>query len=170
MAGHCQPMPLPEIPGHSQESLAQSLVGSLFLSPPSWGAQGFVCALQESVSQLLWKFCHPMEGLQSNPSGLQSQIPWGFSVPLLDYQVRKSVVGPRIFVTELELLWLIVLQFVGCMLSSSKVGLMATSSQRAYIKHHASQVCCSKSPVPTVGHCWPVPSQETLKHSKRFLE
>ena len=43
-AGHHQPMPLPEIPGHSQESLGQSLVRSLLLSPGSWWAQGFVCA------------------------------------------------------------------------------------------------------------------------------
>ena len=35
MAGHCQPMSLPEIPGHSWISLAQSLVGSLLLSPVS---------------------------------------------------------------------------------------------------------------------------------------
>ena len=32
-AGHCQPMPLPETPGQLQASLAQSLVGSLLLSP-----------------------------------------------------------------------------------------------------------------------------------------
>ena len=30
--------------------MAQSLVGSLLLSPGSWYTQGFVCALQESVS------------------------------------------------------------------------------------------------------------------------
>ena len=47
-AGHHQPMPLPEIPGHSQESLGQSLVRSLLLSPGSWWAQGFVCVLQKS--------------------------------------------------------------------------------------------------------------------------
>ena len=57
-AGHCSPMSLPEIPGHSQASLAQSLVGSLLLSPGSWCTQGFVCALQESVSPVLWKFCN----------------------------------------------------------------------------------------------------------------
>ena len=34
-AGHRQPMPLPETPGHSQASLSQSLVGSLLLSPGS---------------------------------------------------------------------------------------------------------------------------------------
>ena len=50
-SGHCQPMPPLETPGHSQASLAESLVGSLLLSPGSWCTQGFVCALQESVSQ-----------------------------------------------------------------------------------------------------------------------
>ena len=37
VAGHCQPMALPESPAHSR-SLGQSLVGSLFLSPGSWHA------------------------------------------------------------------------------------------------------------------------------------
>ena len=37
--------------GHSRASPGQSLVGSRLLSPGSWCAQGFVCALQESVSQ-----------------------------------------------------------------------------------------------------------------------
>ena len=54
--GHCQPTPLLETPGHSQASLGQSLVGSLLLSPGSCCAQGFVCALQESVSPVLCKF------------------------------------------------------------------------------------------------------------------
>ena len=39
--------------GHSQAGLGQSLVGSLFHSPGSWCAQGFLCALQESVSPVL---------------------------------------------------------------------------------------------------------------------
>ena len=55
-AGHCWPMPPPESPGHIQVSLGQSLVGSLLLSPVSWCTQDFVCALQESVSPVLWKF------------------------------------------------------------------------------------------------------------------
>ena len=55
-AGHCRPTPPPETPGHSRASLGQSLVGSLLLSPGSWCAQGFVCALQESVSPVLCKF------------------------------------------------------------------------------------------------------------------
>ena len=55
-AGHRQPTPLLETPGHSQASLGQSLVGSLLVSPGSWCTQGFVCALQESVSPVLCKF------------------------------------------------------------------------------------------------------------------
>ena len=55
-AAHCWPMTLPEMPGHSQASLGQSLVGSLLLSPGSWFAQGFVCALQQSVSPGLCTF------------------------------------------------------------------------------------------------------------------
>ena len=55
-AGHHQPMLPPETPGHSQASLGQSLVGSLLLSSGSWCTQDFVCALQESVSLVLYKF------------------------------------------------------------------------------------------------------------------
>ena len=55
-AGHCQPTPLPETPGHSGASLGQSLVRSLLLSPGCWYTQGFVCSLQESVSPVLCKF------------------------------------------------------------------------------------------------------------------
>ena len=50
VAGHHQLIPLLETPGHSQTSLKQSLVGSLLLCPVFWCTQGFVCALQESVS------------------------------------------------------------------------------------------------------------------------
>ena len=45
-----------ETPGHSRASLGESLVGSLLLCPGSSCAQGSVCALQESVSPVLWKF------------------------------------------------------------------------------------------------------------------
>ena len=55
-AGHWQPTPLPETPGHSWASLGQSLMGSLLLSPGSWCAQVSICALQESVSPVLCKF------------------------------------------------------------------------------------------------------------------
>ena len=55
-AGDRRSMPPLETPGHSRASLGQSLVGSLLLSPGSWCTQGFVCALQESVSPVLCKF------------------------------------------------------------------------------------------------------------------
>ena len=55
-AGHRQPTPLPETPGHSRASPGQSLVGSRLLSPGSWCAQVFVCALQESAFPVLCKF------------------------------------------------------------------------------------------------------------------
>ena len=78
-AGHHQPTPLLETPGHSQASLGQSLVGSLLLSPGSWCTQGFVCALQESVSPVLCKFCNqiPLASKVKFPGGSQSlcQIP-----------------------------------------------------------------------------------------------
>ena len=48
-AGHCQPTPPPETPGHSRAGSVSC--GSLLLSPMSRCAQVSVCALQESVSQ-----------------------------------------------------------------------------------------------------------------------
>ena len=68
--GHCQPTSPPETPGHSQESLGQSLVGSLLLSPGSWCTQDFVCALQEFVSPVLCKFWRPYGGVNGNLLGL----------------------------------------------------------------------------------------------------
>ena len=96
--------------------LTQPLVGTLLLSPGSWCAQGFVCALLESVSQVLWKLCN--------------QIPLASKV-----------------------------KFCGgsYLLSSSMVGLMATSSKRAYATHCVSQVATPTAPVAVAGHCWPMP-------------
>ena len=55
-AGHHGPTSLLETLGQSRAILGQSLLGSLLLSPGSWCTQGFVCALQESVSPVLCKF------------------------------------------------------------------------------------------------------------------
>ena len=55
-AGHHQPTLPPEILGHSWACLGQFFVGSLLFSPAFWCTQGFVCALQESVSPVLCKF------------------------------------------------------------------------------------------------------------------
>ena len=54
-AGHYGPMPPLETPGHSQASLAQSLVGSLLLSPGPC-AYKVCCVLQESVAIIVLQF------------------------------------------------------------------------------------------------------------------
>ena len=67
-AGLLDPTPPLETPGHSQASLGESLVVSLLLSPGSWCAQGFVCALQESVSQVLCIFWWLYGGVMATSS------------------------------------------------------------------------------------------------------
>ena len=107
--GHCQPTPLQETLTHSQIGLAQCSVGSLFLSRGSWCAQVLFVPYKSGVSISL----SPLKVLQSNPAGLQSQIPWGFSVPLPDPQAQEPDVGPRIFTKVQELLWYYFLHSVG---------------------------------------------------------
>ena len=46
-----------------------------------------------------------MEVLQSNLTGLQSQILWGLFLPSLDLQARKPDVGLRTFTPVGEFLW-----------------------------------------------------------------
>ena len=65
-AGHRQPTPTPETPGHSRTCLGQFLVESLLLSPRSCCSEGSVCALQESVSPVLCKFWWFSDGVNGN--------------------------------------------------------------------------------------------------------
>ena len=74
-AGHCQHTFLPETPGHSQASLGQSLVGSLFLSPGSWCVQGSVYAFQESISRSCVSSGSSMVGLMATSSKRAYPIP-----------------------------------------------------------------------------------------------
>ena len=71
-AGHHEPTPLLETPGHSQASLGQSRVGSLLLSP---GVQGSVCVLQESISQSCVSSGSSMMGLMVTSSMRAYAIP-----------------------------------------------------------------------------------------------
>ena len=48
----------------------------------------------------------------------------------------------------------------------SMVGLMVTSSKRSYATLMSA---APRVPAPVTGHCWPVPPQETLRHSKAGL-
>ena len=45
----------------------------------------------------------------------------------------------------------------------SVVQLMMTSSKRAYATPRSAS---PRAPAPTSSHCWPIPPQETLKHSE----
>ena len=74
-AGHHQPTPPLETPGHSRASLSQSLVGSLLLSPGSWCTQGSVWALPESFSPVLCKFWWLYGGLMAISSKRAYAIP-----------------------------------------------------------------------------------------------
>ena len=72
--GHCQPTPVLEAPGHSAANLAQSLVGSLFLSPGFWCTQGLVCAkslFPQSCGSSVIKSCWPPK---SNSLGVLSPL------------------------------------------------------------------------------------------------
>ena len=122
-------MPPLETPGYSQTSLAQSLLGLLLLSPGSCCAQSFVCALKESVSPVLWKFCN--------------QIPLVFKVKFLGGSQSLCQI-PRLgnLWWALELLQqcenffrIIILQLVGRLLGGSEVGLMVTFSKKTYATH-----------------------------------
>ena len=134
--GHCWPTPPSETPRHSQTSLDQSLVEALFLSPGFWCTQGFVCALQGSVSPVLWKFRNqiPLASKVKFPGGSQSLCR----------------------ITRLGNLWL----YGGANDNLLQGGLCYTLWPRS---------AAARAPVPMAGHCWPVPPQETLEHSKAGL-
>ena len=113
-AGHHLPTPLLETLGHSQASLDQSFVGSLLLSPGSWFAQSFVCALLESVSLVLCKFwwlCGGVIGdlLQEGLCHTQvccTQSPCPCSRPLLTWTCRRhSNTQRQIWLSLCRVLW-----------------------------------------------------------------
>ena len=111
-AGHCQPTPPPETPGHLQASLGQSLVRSLFLFLGP-GVHRFSCALQHSVFPVLWKFCNqiPLAFIVKFPGGSQSLC-----------QIHR--LGNLLWALKLlqqceNFFGIIVLQFVGCLLTGS---------------------------------------------------
>ena len=100
-------------------------MGSLLLSPGSWCTQGFVSALQESVSPVLWKFRN------ETPLVFKVKFP-GSSQSLLDPQVGNLLWALELSQQFENFLGIVVLQCVGHLLSGFMVGLMATSSKRTY--------------------------------------
>ena len=163
-AGHHRPTPLPETPRHSRASLGQSLVESLLPSPGSSCAQSFVCALHMSVSPVLckfWQFCGVSNGdlLQQGLCHTQvycTQSPCPCISPLQETLKHSSVsvsvgsLGPGahkvLFLPSKSL-------FPPSCVNSGTVGLMATSSKRAYA---ISRSAAPRTPAPAAVHCLPV--------------
>ena len=101
-------------------------------APGSCCTQGFVFALQESVSPVPWKFC--------NQIPLAPKVKFSGDSQFLCWISR---LGNLLLTLELlqqceNFFGIIVLQFVGCLLSGSLVGLTCCTSQ----------VCCNQSPCP----------------------
>ena len=135
-------MPPSETLVHSQAWLAQSLVGSQLLSPGSWCTQDFVCSFQEYVSVVLWKFCNQIPlAFKVKFPGVSPSLYWIFRLGSLLWALELLQKSKNFFGVN-------VLQFVGCLLGSSLVGLMVTSSKRTYATCYTSQVCCSQRPCP----------------------
>ena len=73
-AGHCQPTPSPETPGHSQASLAQSLVGSLLFLLGPGAHKVLLCPLracfpgcsQSFCGSQVWEICCGLQNFCNN--------------------------------------------------------------------------------------------------------
>ena len=177
VAGHCCPVPLQE----TQTQFWLSLCGDY----GSWCAQDFVCALQESVSPVLPKFWWLYGGVNCNllqegfchTQVCSTQSPCPCSRPLLthtskgDTQTLKgrsgsgSVESPGVHKVLSVPPKSLFPQF-GVSSAGSLVGLIVISSKRAYAIPRSA---VPRAPALEVGHCLPVPPQETLKHSKAGL-
>ena len=147
---HCQPTPPPQTPGHSQASLGQSPVGSLLLSPGTWCAQGFVCALQESVSPVLCKFqspCPCSRPLLTHPSTGHTQTLKGMSgsVSVGSPGVHKVFCEPS---KSLWWVWGLILNMISSLLPSCwgfSFALGRGVSFSGGIKHSPVNGCSSAS-------------------------
>ena len=113
---------------------------------------------------VLWKFCNQI------PLGFKVKFPGG-SQSLCQIPRLGNLLWALELLQQCENFFdVIVLQFVGHLLSRCMVGLLETSSKRIYLSTcRASQVCCSQSPCPCGRRLLTCASTETLKHSKAGL-
>lgn len=155
-------MPPLETPKHSQVYLAQSLVGPLLISSGSWCAPGFVCSHQESL------FLPSCGSSVIKSTSFQSQITWGFLVPLWNPQVGKSVVGPRHSWVQ-ELLWYNYSQVCGLPTEHLYDGANGDLLQENLGHIMPPRTAAASAPIPDAGHCWSIHLQKTLKHSQTGL-
>ena len=132
---------------HSRGSLTHALVRSLFLSPGSWCMQGFVLPTKSLLFIQAVKVCNQIPlAFKVKFPGVAQSLSWIPSLGNLLWALEPLQQYENFF-------GIIVLQFVGHLLSSSVVELMANFFKRTYATCSISQVCCSQNPYPCIRHC-----------------
>ena len=107
---------------------------------------------------------NPLDNKEIKPVNPKGNQPWIFigrtdarvEAPILwppdaksQFTRKHPIWGALVILHQCENFFgITVLQFLGHLLSSSMVGLMATSSKRTYTTHLTSLVCCSQIPCP----------------------
>ena len=109
------------------------------LSSGSWCAQCSDCALQASVSPILWKFCNqiPLASKVKFPGGSQSLG----SIPRLE----NMFMGPRTFLTVQEFVW------YNCSAVDGSSARQFYGGINGDLLHEGlchTQDCCTQSPCP----------------------
>ena len=110
VAGHPQPMPPLETPGHSQASLGQSLVRSLLLSPESWCTRFCLCPPRVCFPVLckFWQLYVRVNGdllqeglCRTQVSCTQNLCPCGRPWPTLPPQEMLKYISVSVYVGSL---------------------------------------------------------------------
>ena len=105
---------------------------------------------------VLWKFCNQI------PLTFKVRFPGGFSVPLPDPQVGKSVVGLRTSATVWELIW------CNCAPVCELPGWwLCCGANGDFLQENLGHMPCHPGPCPS--GMMSMPLHETLKHSKARL-
>ena len=140
-------------------------MGSLILSPGSWCVQGFAFDLQESVSPVLWIFRNQI------PVASKVRFPWG-SQPLCRILRLRNQLRALELLQQCEYLFGIlgILWYIWVVYSLALWWGWWWPPPKGLMPHAAPPMSTvARAPVSTVDHCWPLPLQETLKHSKTGL-
>ena len=121
----------------------------------------FPCAAGKGC--LLW----PVHSLGKSPLTF-ALLPWGFSVPLPDPKVEKSLVCPKTFAKVRERLWYNYSPVCGSSARWFHSGANSDPHQKE-LCHTPPRCAAAGNPVPTANFCWVMSPQETLKDSKAGL-
>ena len=135
---HSRPPPTHTSTRDSWTLRRKSLTGSLLLSPGSWCAQGFVCALQESTSPVLWKFYNqnPLAS-KSNSLGVLSPFARSPGWEICCVYNCSAVCGSS---------------------AQRLCGRVSGDLLQKGLCHMLwPRSPAPRAPAPAAGHCWPVP-------------